>query len=99
MPKNMETPEDPEPLEIPVNGVIDLHTFHPSEAKAVVLAYLEACREKGITEVRIIHGKGKGVLRTQIHALLSRHPDVLDYETAGHTSGGWGATLAKLKAP
>lgn len=95
----MYAPDEPEPLEIPVNGIIDLHTFHPSEAKAVVLAYLEACREKNITEVRIIHGKGKGVLRNQIHALLERHPDVLSFETAGHSSGGWGATLARLKAP
>lgn len=89
--------DEPDPIEMPINGVIDLHTFHPSEAKAVVLAYIEACQEKDIRELRIIHGKGKGVLRTQIHALLERHPDIESYSLAPINAGGWGATLARLK--
>lgn len=96
----MTDPEnDDDAIHLPINGVIDLHTFHPSEAKAVVLAFIEACQEDGIEEIRIIHGKGKGVLRTQIHALLERHQDVLSYSLAPQSGGGWGATVAQIRIP
>jgi DNA-nicking Smr family endonuclease len=90
-------PGEGDPLELPVDGVLDLHTFHPSEVKDVVLAYIEACQEKGIHELRIIHGKGMGVLRQQVHALLERHAGVASFQLASGDAGGWGATLVRLK--
>ena len=88
---------DNEPMELPVDGVLDLHTFRPSEVKAVVLAYIDACFEKGIHDLRIIHGKGIGTLREQVHAILQRHPRVESFSLASGDAGGWGATLVKLK--
>lgn len=86
-------------MEIPVDGVLDLHAFRPAEVKAVVLEYLAVCREEGIRDVRLIHGKGKGVLRRQIHALLERHEEVESYATAPEGAGGWGATVVRLRRP
>ena len=85
-----------EPVEYPIDGVLDLHTFHPSEVKELVPEYLRACREKGIYEVRIIHGKGKGVLRRIVHAILDKLPEVESYRK-DTGCGGWGATLVQLK--
>lgn len=83
-------------IEVPIDGVIDLHTFSPKDAADVVGEYIYACAEKGIYEVRIIHGKGKGVLRRIVHSLLERHPLVYDF-TLDPGSSGWGATVAYLK--
>jgi hypothetical protein len=84
------------PADLPVDGELDLHNFHPREVKPLVLAYLDACLARGITEVRIVHGKGIGHLRRTVHALLDRHPRVRRYRLAGHGGGGWGATLVDL---
>ncbi|MGD8389206.1 MAG: Smr/MutS family protein [Desulfobacteraceae bacterium] len=81
---------------LPIDGVLDLHTFAPRDVPMVVKDYLEACGEKGIREVRIIHGKGKGVLRRTVHAVLSTHPQVEDFGL-DNGPGGWGVTLARLK--
>jgi len=81
---------------LPVDGTLDLHTFKPSDINTLVPDYLEACREKGIYNVRIIHGKGKGILRRSVHAILSREHGVKHFQTAGLDSGGWGATLVTL---
>ena len=85
------------PVELPIDGALDLHTFNPSEAKELVTHYLEECRAKGILEVRIIHGKGTGAMRETIHALLSSLPFVASYRLAGEDAGGWGATIAILE--
>ena len=83
-------------IELPIDGVIDLHTFSPKDAADVVEEYIYACAEKQIYEVRIIHGKGKGVLRRIVHSLLERHPLVEGFSLDSGTSG-WGATVAYLK--
>ena len=85
-----------EPVELPVDGKLDLHMFSPKDASSVVDEYLRICLEKGIYEVRIIHGKGKGVLRRTVHALLERHPKVLSFKIDPGQSS-WGATLVLLK--
>ena len=83
-------------IEYPVDGVLDLHMFAPKDAASVVEEYLAICHEKGIYEVRIIHGKGKGVLRETVHALLEKHPLILDFRLDSGPSS-WGATIARLK--
>jgi len=83
-------------IHIPIDGTLDLHMFSPRDAGSVVEEYLSVCHEKGILDVRIIHGKGKGVLRRTVHALLERHPLVLDFRLDSGSSG-WGATIVRLK--
>jgi dsDNA-specific endonuclease/ATPase MutS2 len=85
------------PLEQPIDGVLDLHTFHPQDVKDLVPDYLTACRDKGIFQVRIIHGKGIGTLRETVHATLKRLPYVKSFRLAGEDAGGWGATIVELK--
>jgi len=87
-----------EPQEYPIDGVLDLHAFAPSDVGDLVPEYLRACREKGILRVRIVHGKGTGTLRRSVHAILDRHAHVAAYETAKDASS-WGATIAHLTAP
>jgi DNA-nicking Smr family endonuclease len=86
-----------DPIQIPIDGVLDLHTFSPKDVKHLVPDYLEACQQKGILLVRIIHGKGIGALRETVHALLSRNPQVASFTLDHPQYGGWGATLVKLK--
>ena len=87
----------PEPVSFPIEGELDLHTFRPQDVKVVVTEYLAACRERGILEVRIVHGKGIGVLRQTVHALLAKHPDVIRFKLATEPFGGWGATIVHLR--
>ncbi len=89
--------EEPDPIEIPINGELDLHTFRPSEVKYLLEDYFEACREKGILRVRVIHGKGTGALRETVHAHLRKSERVESFRLGDETSGSWGATLVDLK--
>lgn len=89
--------QDGAPVRIPIDGELDLHTFAPRDATRAVEAYLDACREKGIFTVRIIHGKGTGALRETVHAWLRRSPLVAGFRLGDETSGGWGATWVSLK--
>ncbi len=93
--------EDPfgEPVEIPIDGILDLHLFSPKEVKPLLEEYLAACREKGILEVRIVHGKGTGSLRRSVESILSRIPFVVRSWTASERDGGWGATWVALQPP
>jgi DNA-nicking Smr family endonuclease len=86
-----------EPLELPIDGTLDLHTFRPEDVREVVRNYLAACREQGILQVRIIHGKGIGTQREIVHALLVRLPEVTFFRLADETGGSWGATTVILK--
>lgn len=88
--------EDHEVIHLPIDGVLDLHAFNPKDVASVVDEYLKACAEKDINEVRIIHGKGKGVLRRTVHALLKKHPLVLDFKLDSGPSS-WGASIVRLK--
>ena len=90
---------EPEPVELPINGTLDLHAFDPKEVKELVPAYLLACREKGILQARIVHGKGTGVLRQRVHSVLKRLQEVDSFRLGGEGAGGWGATIVVLKPP
>ncbi len=85
-----------EAAEYPINGILDLHTFAPRDVGSLVPEYLRVCRDKGIRRVRIIHGKGTGALRRQVHRILDALPMVASYELAGDRSG-WGATVVHLR--
>lgn len=90
---------EPDAIVVEISEQMDLHHFHPSEILDVVDAYLDAAIEKGIREVRLIHGRGKGVQRARVRQLLSKDPRVDRFEEAPPERGGWGATLAWLRIP
>lgn len=87
----------PEPVTIPLSEVFDLHTIQPRDVKLVVEEYLLEARRRGFRSVRIIHGKGVGVQREMVRAILSRTPWVLEWTDAPPEAGGLGATIVRLK--
>ena len=87
----------PEPVEIEITDVFDLHTIPPRDVKRVVEEYLFLAREKGFKAVRIIHGKGIGVQRETVRSILARTDFVLDWTDAPPEAGGLGATIVRLK--
>ncbi len=86
-----------EPLRMQIEDVIDLHTLHPRDIDAAVSEYLWEAARAGMREVRIIHGKGIGVQRQRVAALLTRHPAVESFGPAPAERGHWGATLVRLR--
>ena len=88
---------DDEPVRIPIEGALDLHSFGPRDVASVVEEYLKAAHERGFREVRIIHGRGIGVQRSIVRAVLSRHLLVVSFADASPERGGWGATVVTLR--
>jgi dsDNA-specific endonuclease/ATPase MutS2 len=86
----------PEPVEIDITDVFDLHTIPPRDVKAVVEEYLRLAHDKGFKAVRIIHGKGIGVQRETVRSILARTEFVIDWTDAPPEAGGLGATIAIL---
>ena len=74
-----------------------MHAFAPRDVGSVVQEYLAAAHERGFREVRLVHGRGIGVQRSIVHALLSRHPLVSSFADAPPERGGWGATIVYLR--
>lgn len=87
-----------EPVVLPIEDSIDLHPFSPKDIPSVVEEYIEQCRLAGIYEVRIIHGRGKGIQRRIVRSILEKHPAVASFQDAAMESGGWGATAVVLKS-
>ncbi|KON28758.1 hypothetical protein AC481_00690 [miscellaneous Crenarchaeota group archaeon SMTZ-80] len=84
-------------IEYPIDGILDLHTFHPRDVKDLVREYIRVCIEKKIIHIRIIHGKGKGTLRRVVHSELDRNPGVEKYWHEERSGGSWGATVVRLR--
>jgi dsDNA-specific endonuclease/ATPase MutS2 len=84
------------PVRIDINGVLDLHPFSPKDLSTLIDEYIDACLEKKIYSIRIIHGKGTGNIRRSVHSLLQRNPYVTGYQLADQSGGSWGATIANL---
>jgi len=93
----MMTDDPEEVVVLPVEDTLDLHPFQPREVKELLDDYLQAAYEKGFREVRIIHGKGRGVLRQRVHAILEKHPLVAELHQPEASGGGWGATVVVLR--
>ena len=84
------------PIVIPIEDSLDLHPFAPQDIPSVVEEYIEQCWQAGIYEIRLIHGRGKGIQRRIIRSLLEKHPQVLSFKDALPEVGGWGATVVTL---
>jgi DNA-nicking Smr family endonuclease len=87
------------PIVMPISDVLDLHTFNPKEVPDLLEDYLSECIGAGIFSVRIVHGKGQGVLKRRVRSLLNKNPMVESIGDAPQGAGGWGATLVELKRP
>ena len=90
-------PPGDEPVAIPLTGDLDLHPFSPREIPSVVEEYVRACRERGVRRLRLAHGRGKGVQRAVAHRVLASLPEVVSFQDAPPSAGGWGATVVHLR--
>jgi dsDNA-specific endonuclease/ATPase MutS2 len=91
-------PSGDEPIRIPVTDVFDLHSVPPGEVAPVVEEYLAEAHRLGFRALRIIHGRGIGVQREIVRAILARTPFVKEFGDAPAEAGGWGATLVTLRS-
>ena len=89
--------DDSEPVPLPIEDSLDLHAFAPKDVRPVVEEYLSEAAARGFREVRLIHGRGIGVQRASVQALLAGHPLVLRFFDAPPERGGWGATVVMLR--
>ena len=87
----------PDEVEFPIDGNLDLHTFSPGDVKRLIPDYIDACLEKRIYHLRIIHGKGKGILRDIVRSILKKHPAVASFWHESGSGGSWGSTVVNLK--
>jgi DNA-nicking Smr family endonuclease len=87
-----------EPVRIPVETTIDLHTFKPEEIRSLVEEYLNECVRMGFSEVRIVHGKGRGIQRQIVRSICGKHPNVFVFKDAPPERGGKGATVVFLSS-
>ena len=85
------------PVKVPIEDILDLHTFNPKEIPDLLSDYFAACIDAGIYSVRIVHGKGQGILRKRVRSILNSHARVESFRNAPTEAGGWGATLVELK--
>lgn len=86
-----------DPVVMPIEDELDLHTFQPKEIRPLLEDYLEACWASKIFSVRIIHGKGKGILKDHVRRVLAGLKRVESFSDAPPEAGGWGATVVTLK--
>jgi len=86
-----------EPVRIPITDVFDLHSVPPADVKAVVEEYLSESHRLGLKALRIIHGRGIGVQREIVRAVLGRSIFVAEFRDAPAEAGGWGATIVTLR--
>ena len=86
-----------QPVIMPIEDILDLHTFKPREIPDLLVDYFAACVEADIYSVRIIHGKGQGMLKKRVQGLLKKNQMVESFKDAPQEAGGWGATLVELK--
>jgi len=85
------------PIKLPIQDILDLHTFNPKEVPDLLEDYFTECIKHGIFSVRVIHGKGKGILKKKVHSILKKNPLVNSYKDAPMEAGSWGATLVDLQ--
>jgi DNA-nicking Smr family endonuclease len=90
-------PATPDPVGLPITRELDLHAFQPREIGGLLREYLRVCRERGIFEVRVVHGKGTGQLARTVHSVLAKMPEVASFSLATQPYGGAGATFVKLR--
>lgn len=85
------------PHQVPIEPELDLHTFNPRDVAVVVEEYIRAAHDAGLREVRLVHGRGRGVHRAMVQAILDRHPLVVEFwdDADSHL----GATMARLSPP
>ena len=88
---------DSEPIRIPITDVFDLHTVPPRDVEAVIEEYLLEANRLGLKAIRIVHGRGIGVQREIVRAVLARTPFVAGFRDAPAEAGGWGATVVSLR--
>jgi dsDNA-specific endonuclease/ATPase MutS2 len=86
-----------EPIIIPIQDVLDLHTFRPQDISDLLQTYFDECLKAGIFSVRVIHGKGRGIQKRQVQRILQKDRRVKSFKDAPPEAGGWGATLVELK--
>jgi dsDNA-specific endonuclease/ATPase MutS2 len=90
--------DDDAPIAIPIEDTLDLHPFRPEDVQDVAREYLDEARARGLTQVRLIHGRGIGVQRERIRSLLGSLDSVIDFHDADPSGGGWGSTVVLLRS-